>query len=159
MWSKPKLWEARCRKRLRYEASDQCIATWIYLQGNASIALDSHEELFAYGGAAVPAPRPCPEGNTHCRHRNFKVKTAPNASSVYAVPCGRTQCDNSLRFTDMWRIHNSKELHRPLQYKEECHTTAAPFLLHFNGASKRVVKEWPLQSWLDSAHPLPRKST
>ena len=92
-------------------------------------------------------------------HRNFKVKTAPNASSVYAVPCGRTQCDNSLRFTDMWRIHNSKELHRPLQYKEECHTTAAPFLLHFNGASKRVVKEWPLQSWLASAHPLPRKST
>ena len=73
MWSRPKLWEARCRKRLHYEVSDQCIATWIYLQGNASIALDSHEELFAYGGAAVPAPRPCPEGNTHCRHRNFQV--------------------------------------------------------------------------------------
>ena len=153
-WSKPQLWKARCLNRLRYAVSDQCIATWIYLQGNASIALDSHEELFATGGMAVEAARPCPGNMTHCRHRNFRTKIRPNASSAYSVPCGRMQCDTSLRFADMWRV-DSMELQRPPHYKEECQiTTAAPFLVHFNGDAKRVVKERQLQSWLDSAHPL-----
>ena len=153
-WSKPQLWKGRCLNRLRYPVSDQCIATWIYLQGNGSIALDSHEELFATGGMAVEAARPCPGNMTHCRHRNFRTKIRPNALSAYSVPCGRMQCDTSLRFTDMWRV-DSTELQRPPLYKEECQiTTAAPFLVHFNGDAKRVVKERELQSWLDSAHPL-----
>ena len=138
LWSQPALWTDHCRDRAHYKVSDQCIATWIRLLGNVSIALDQAERLFATVGYALPGA----------------------ASSMrrpdYTVPCGRARCHVSLLFNESWRTAADGRLHRASgTYQRECRTaTAPPLLIHGNGPAKKIMKGAEMKAWLARSYPL-----
>ena len=153
LWAKPTLWLSGCQKRPNWGYADQCIAMEIMLLGNVSIALDTHEALFASGGTAVEPP---PRGPRHLHGKNL--------SSTRCSACGRTACHCSLRnewsIPDSWRASTFdnqmglRSLRRRAGYRNLCaNTEVAPFIIHFNGVSKRLMKTAEMLAWIKAFFP------
>ena len=141
LWSQPTLWQGGCARRPRFGWADQCIATEMALQGNVSIAVDVHEQLFAPGGDAVPE---------HPANRGQRLRIGRigrNASSARCPPCGRTRCDCSVDF--VWE-HSGEmlgRLQRRPEHRATCKAVGIPLAIHFNGVSKHAMKSPQMADW------------
>ena len=151
LWADATLWRRGCKPRPNWGFDDQCIAMEIMLLGNVSIALDTHEALFASGGTAV----------ARSSHR-FSRRQKLMANSTRCAACGRTACDCSL--LNEWRFPDSRRpnvpsdgrvaivpLQRTAHYLSSCAIAEVnPLVVHFNGVSKRLMKTTEMQAWLEA---------
>lgn len=132
LWSQPRLPSvAPCTERPRYGWEDQCIATSLILQRNASIALDTGEAIFATAAAV----RPC----TTTRSKCWECGRPKEANGIRRPRC---ESDETL----VWTRQADGRLHRLSSYLSQCGTSLAPFAIHFNGPAKRLMAHPMIQA-------------
>jgi len=130
-----------CRPRATEGYNEQCVATEVLLRGNASVTIDAHEAIFASGGIAVEA--------------FASARPLWTANSTHCSTCGRQRCRCSL-LNDWHMPSGSGKLLRNKGYIDKCTIhPGGPLVVHFNGVSKRLMKQKGMHTWLNATFPLP----
>ena len=128
-----------CRPRAKEGYNEQCVATEVLLRGNASVTIDMHEAIFASCGIAVEA--------------FATARPLWTVNSTHCPTCGRQRCRCSL-LNDWHMPSGGGKLLRNKGYVDKCMIhRGGPLAVHFNGVSKRLMKQQDMLTWLSMTFP------
>ena len=133
-WLQPWVWAPPCIERPRFGWDDQCIVTAMALRGNVSIRLDAQEAMFASAGTV----RPCTASRFRCWECGRPKREGTQS---------RPRCDVDTTFA--WKAQKDG-LQRLPEYTERCRGAGlTPLIMHFNGASKKIMTSPQILGMLD----------